>query len=146
MIGFNADEEGRQGNLEAMPNVTYTYPLMNDGHTRDDCEDILNIYGLHPNFPVYMRRGGCRMCFFKTEKEYKAMYFLSHDEFVDVMNFEEAIQDSRGKFYNILGNGKSLRKLSMDCEREKEFMQISDWTELYKSLKKETSCGAFCHR
>lgn len=81
MIGFNADEEGRTGNLELKSNVTYTYPLIDAGLTREDCEDILKLYGLHPNFPVYMLRGGCRMCFFKSEKEYKAMYFLAKDEF-----------------------------------------------------------------
>jgi hypothetical protein len=31
MIGFNYDEQGRTGSLEAMPNVKYTYPLIEDG-------------------------------------------------------------------------------------------------------------------
>jgi hypothetical protein len=31
------------------------------------------IYNLHPNFPAYMLRGGCSMCFYKSEKEYKAL-------------------------------------------------------------------------
>jgi 3'-phosphoadenosine 5'-phosphosulfate sulfotransferase (PAPS reductase)/FAD synthetase len=147
MIGLNADEEAsREGNWGLNENVHYSYPLIADGHTRDDCEEILNVYGLHPNMPVYMRRGGCRMCFFKSEKEYRAMWFLSNIEFLEVQAFEESIQDRRKKFYSIMGNGKSLRQLAAECEQQKSFMAGADWDELYKSLKKETSCGAFCHR
>lgn len=146
MIGFNFDEQGRTGNLQLTANITYTYPLIEDGYTREDCEEVLNKYGLHPNFPVYMGRGGCRMCFFKSKKEYKAMYFLAYEEYLEVQAFEEQIQDKRQKFYSIMGNEISLRQLAIECEREKQFMQQQDWTELYKSLKKETSCGAFCHR
>ena len=146
MVGFNADEDGRTGNLELKANVKYTYPLIEAGLTRDDCEDILKLHDLHPNFPVYMLRGGCRMCFFKSEKEYRAMYHLNKKEFMKMIDFEEWLQDKRLKFHSILSSGKSLRQLAAECEREKAFLQLSDFTELYKSLKKETSCGAFCHR
>jgi len=146
MIGFNADEEGRTGNLELKANVNYTYPLLDAGLSRDDCEEVLKLHGLHPNFPVYMLRGGCRMCFYKSEKEYRAMYHLNKNEFDKMIAFEEGMQDKRLKFYSIMGNGKSLRQLAVECESEKAFLQLSDFTELYKSLKKETSCGAFCHR
>ena len=147
MIGLNLDEENsREGNWGLSKNVTYTYPLIDEGLTRDDCEEILNEHGLHPNMPVYMLRGGCRMCFFKSEKEYKAMYHLAKDEFLEVMAFEEEIQDRRKKFYSIMSSTKSLRQLGIECESEKAFLKDADWTELYKSLKKETSCGAFCHR
>lgn len=146
MIGFNYDEQGRTGSLELAENVTYTYPLIEDGLTRDDCEDILNLHGLHPKFPVYMLRGGCKMCFFKTKKEYKALYFLNKKEFEQVMIFEESLQDKKKKFYSIMSSEQSLRELAIECERERQFLKDADWNELYKSLKKETSCGAFCHR
>jgi len=135
MIGFNYDEQGRTGSLEKMANIKYSYPLIEDGYTRDDCEEILRDYGLHPNFPIYMQRGGCRMCFYKSEKEY-----------IEVMEFEEKIQDRRLKFYSIMGNGKSLRQLANECEMEKAFLKIDDFSDMYKSIKKETSCGAFCNR
>jgi len=145
MIGLNLDEENsREGNWGLNENVRYTYPLIDDGLTRDDCEKILKEHGLHPNMPVYMSRGGCRMCFFKSEKEYRAMYHLAKDEFLEVMAFEEDIQDKRKRFYSIMGNGKSLRQLMV--QEQKERFQFPDIEELYKSLKKETSCGAFCHR
>jgi 3'-phosphoadenosine 5'-phosphosulfate sulfotransferase (PAPS reductase)/FAD synthetase len=146
MIGFNFDEQGRTGNLELLKDVKYKYPLIDDGYTRQDCEEILTSYNLHPKFPVYMTRGGCRMCFFKSQKEYKAMWFLNNKEYLEVQQFEEQIQDRRKKFYSIMGNGKSLRQLAIECEAEKKFMVNADWEDLYKSLKKETSCGAFCHR
>jgi 3'-phosphoadenosine 5'-phosphosulfate sulfotransferase (PAPS reductase)/FAD synthetase len=146
MIGFNADEEGRTGNLELKSNVRYSYPLIDDGYTRSDCDEILREHGLHPNFPVYMLRGGCRMCFYKSEKEYKALYHLNKSEFDKMIDFEEGLQDKRLKFHSILSSGKSLRQLAQQCESEKRFLQMDDFTEMYKSLKKETSCGAFCHR
>jgi 3'-phosphoadenosine 5'-phosphosulfate sulfotransferase (PAPS reductase)/FAD synthetase len=145
MIGLNADEENsREGNWGLKENVKYTYPLIEDGLTREDCEDILNKYNLHPQMPVYMSRGGCRMCFFKSEKEYRAMYHLAKDEFLDIMKFEEEIQDKRKKFYSIMGNGKSLRQIML--EQEHQTLPFEDIREMYKLLKKETSCGAFCHR
>jgi hypothetical protein len=61
-----------------------------------------------------------------------------------VLEFEEKIQDKRKKFYSIMGNGKRLRDLMIDCENEK--LMFPDIEKLYKSLKKEVSCGAFCHR
>lgn len=143
MIGFNADEEGRTGNLELKSNVKYTYPLIENVLTRDDCEDILRLHGLHPNFPVYMLRGGCRMCFFKSEKEYRAMYYLNNAEFQKMIEFEEGMQDKRLKFYSIMSNGKSLKQLAEKCKQELNF----DYEQLYADYKKENkSCGAFCHR
>ena len=43
-----------------------------------------------------------------------------------------------------MGNGKRLRELMEDCKQEK--LMYPEIETLYKSLKKETSCGAFCHR
>jgi len=45
-----------------------------------------------------------------------------------------------------MGNGKSLGQLAKEAESETAFLVKADWEELYKYLKKETSCGAFCHR
>lgn len=72
------------------------------------------------------------------------MYHLAHDEFIEVMEFEKKIQDRRKKFYSIMGNGKSLQQLAEECKSEK--LMFNEIETLYKILKKETSCGAFCHR
>ena len=143
MIGFNSDEEGRTGNLGLKQNVNYTYPLIENGLTRNDCEDLLRQYGMHPNFPVYMLRGGCRMCFFKSEKEYRALYYLNRNEFNKMIEFEESMQDKRLKFYSIMSNGKSLKQLAKQCSESIPF----DYEQIYSEYKKENkSCGAFCHR
>jgi 3'-phosphoadenosine 5'-phosphosulfate sulfotransferase (PAPS reductase)/FAD synthetase len=143
LIGFNYDEQGRTGNLEMKSNVKYAYPLIEDGLTRDDCEDVLKVNSLHPDFPVYMLRGGCRMCFFKSEKEYRAMYHLNRKEFDEVANFEKRIQDNRKKFYSIMGTGKSLEQLAKECKNE----LFSNPADMYDKYKKEAvSCGAFCRR
>jgi 3'-phosphoadenosine 5'-phosphosulfate sulfotransferase (PAPS reductase)/FAD synthetase len=144
MIGLNADEQEREGNWGLTANVKYIYPLQEKQLTRSDCEDILNMHGLHPNFPAYMLRGGCSMCFFKSEKEYKALYYLNKDEFNEMLDFEKSYQDNRKKTYTIMSNGKTLQQLANECEME---MFKSNILDSYKEYKKEgKSCGAFCHR
>lgn len=144
MIGFNADETIREGNHGLKVNVKYSYPLMEAGLNRDDCEDILRLHGLHPEFPVYMLRGGCSMCFYKSEKEYKALYFLNRQEFDEMVDFELRYQDKRQKTYAIMPSGKTLSQLAKECEQE---MFQAHTIEAYNEYKKEgKSCGAFCRR
>lgn len=144
MIGLNADEESREGNWGLKTNVNYTYPLQEKGFTREDCESVLNMYNLHPNFPAYMLRGGCSMCFYKSEKEYKALWYLNREEFDKMVKFEEQYQDKRAKPYGILSSGKTLKQLGQECSME---MFKEDILEVYKAYKKEgKSCGAFCNR
>jgi DNA repair exonuclease SbcCD nuclease subunit len=83
------------------------------------------------------------MCFFKSEKEYKAMYHLNRNEFNEVMEFEKNLQDNRKKFYSIMGNHKSLEQLATECAQE-----MFTPEELYQQLKnqQEKACGAFCRR
>ena len=148
MIGFNADEEpgaDRVGNLAKLKNVKYTYPLFEQEYTREMCEDILHQYGLHPQFPVYMKRGGCKGCFFKSVSEYKAMYFFSRDEFMELLKLEESIQDARKKFFTIAAFQKPLRWVMNACE-----IELLQWGEevyrMYETVKTGKACGAFCQR
>jgi 3'-phosphoadenosine 5'-phosphosulfate sulfotransferase (PAPS reductase)/FAD synthetase len=148
MLGFNADEEPRKvrvGNLEKLKNVQYTYPLYQQGYTREMCEDILHAHGLHPEFPVYMKRGGCIGCIFKSVAEFKAMYFFNKPEFMKVLELEERIQDQRKKFFTISMSQKPMRFIMDQCESE-----LNQWGdqvfEMYRKVKIDQSCGAFCHR
>jgi 3'-phosphoadenosine 5'-phosphosulfate sulfotransferase (PAPS reductase)/FAD synthetase len=144
MIGLNADEEEREGNWGLKTNVKYLYPLQEDGYNRADCEAILDIHGLHPRFPAYMLRGGCSMCFFKSEKEYKALYYLDKEEFNKMVDFEKSYQDSRTKTFSIMSNGKTLEQLATECDAE---MFKDELIEIYQNYNKQgKSCGAFCHR
>jgi len=142
MIGFNLDEEGRTGNLEKILSINYTYPLIEDGYTRKDCEAILEFHGMHPSFPVYMNRGGCKMCFYKSQKEYKAMYYLDNDTFNEIRDLENNIQDKRVKHFSIMQSGKSMKQLEQECKEEITF----DFKQIYKDKESNRSCGAFCHR
>lgn len=144
MIGLNADEESREGNWGLKANVKYTYPLQYKQLSRADCENILRIHNLHPEFPAYMLRGGCSMCFYKSEKEYKALWYLNRTEFNKMLEFEKAYQDERKNTYSIMSNGKTLKQLSNECSNE---MFQEEILEAYREYNKEgKSCGAFCRR
>lgn len=143
LIGFNADETfDREGNYMELSNVHYKYQLADDGLTRGDCEEILLIHNLHPSLPAFMARGGCKYCFFKSEKEYKAMYHLDRETFDEVQQLEEKLQDKRKKFYAIQQNGKPFSVMRQEAASEINF----DWNEVYKEVEKRKPCGVFCHR
>ena len=144
MIGLNFDEQARDGNWGLKSNVKYLYPLQDDGLTRADCEDILRVHDLHPNFPAYMLRGGCSMCFYKSEKEYKALWYLNRDEFNKMVEFETQYQDDRKKTYGIMSNKKTLTQLAQECSNELFQEHILEAYQEYNSEGK--SCGAFCRR
>lgn len=147
LIGLNADEESREGNYEMCPNVTYRYRLQEDGHTRQDCIDILVANDLMPQFPPYMQRGGCAKCPFRTKKEAKAKYFFNKEGFLKDMAFEELLQDERKKFYGINMNFKEgYRALAVECEREIQMYGLDQIKSMYKTVQAHQPCGAFCHR
>lgn len=149
MIGLNADEEpgaDRTGNFMKCKNVNYTYPLFEEGHDRADCEFILNELGLHPNMPVYMARGGCKWCPFKSIKEYKALYFLDRPTFLEGKQMEIKIQDKRKKFFSISMSGKSFEQIENECIQEAALWGEQTIKDLYKEVATSKSCGAFCHR
>lgn len=148
LIGLNADEtpgEIRTGNYEMCDNVNYLYPLHADNIDRDMCEEILHIHGLHPHFQAYMNRGGCKECFFKSKEEYKAMYFLSPSEFMDVKNLEREIQDRRLKPFNILQK-QSMQDIENECLQELKMFPLTELIEGYNKIIKPQNCGAFCRR
>lgn len=149
LIGFNADEEpgaDRTGNLMRCKNVTYRYPLYEDGHTRDDCKALLRQYDLAPDYPVYMARGGCKWCPFKSIREYKAMYFLDRETFEEGRRLEAGIQDRRAKFFALSSSGRSFQSIADECEREAGLLTAHEMRLTYKQIENSPSCGAFCHR
>lgn len=141
MIGLNADED-REGNFGLLADVNYTTPLQRDGYTRQDCIDMLTAHGLKPDFPAYMRRGGCIFCPFKSKKEFAAMVHLSPDEINLVKELEEAVQDKRGKYFRIRDNMPTMAEF---IEREKNNL-LGDLSPYYDAGDQQYSCGVFCHR
>lgn len=141
LIGLNSDE-AREGNFGLKSNVIYRCPLQDDEINRQMCVDILNAAGLAPDFPAYMRRGGCIFCPFKSKKEFKAMVHLSPDEIDLVRVLEEAVQDKRGKYFRIRSNMPVMAKF-IETEKNNLFGDLSPY---YDDSEESYSCGVFCHR
>lgn len=140
-IGLNADEiEQRTGNHGNKPFVNYRYPLAENGLTRSKCEAILKRADLLPQFPAYMKRGGCIGCYYKSRKEYEAMALLNPKEFNQVMELEEEIQDRRKEFFSILEN-KPMRQIKTDVSN-----MLFTPDEIYPVINTASKCGVFCNR
>lgn len=141
MIGLNIDEEdqriGNHGNLQF---ITYSYPLMDNGISRNVCKVILEKAGLLPKFPVFMKRGGCIGCYFKSKKEYTAMAMLKPAIFKIVEDLENDIQDKREGFFSVK-QGISMRQI-----REDALSSLFKPEEIYPVTNDVTKCGVFCHR
>ena len=143
MIGLNADEaDDRDGNHGLQPNVNYTYPLVTAGMDRTDCKELLEAYGLLPDFPPYMDRGGCKFCPFKSKKEYRAMVHFAPGEIEEVRELEEYIQDNRNAYYRIRSNMPRLRDF---ISLEKNNL-IGNLSQFYAADSERKSCAVFCHR
>jgi 3'-phosphoadenosine 5'-phosphosulfate sulfotransferase (PAPS reductase)/FAD synthetase len=141
LIGLNADEE-REGNFGLLSNVQYRCPLQDEGITRDMCVEILTNAGIAPDFPAYMRRGGCIFCPFKSKKEFAAMVHLSPKEINLVRILEEAVQDKRGKYFRIRDNMPSMAEFIKNEENN----LFGDLSPYYDDSEESYSCGVFCHR
>ena len=141
MIGLNADEiEQRTGNHGNKKFVKYSYPLADKNINRYKCKIILWNGGILPQFPVYMQRGGCKGCYYKSEKEYEAMYLLNPEEFKIVEDLENDIQDRRKDFFSIKPN------IRMSQIRKNVSNLIFKPEEIYPVINNATSCGVFCNR
>jgi len=141
MIGLNADEiDQRTGNHGNKKFVIYSYPLADNGITRDGCKIILRKAGLLPQFPAYMKRGGCKGCYYKSKAEYEAMALLDPSDFSEVEQLEENIQDRRQGFFSILPG------IKMSQIRESVSNMIFKPEEIYPVINNATKCGVFCNR
>lgn len=147
-IGLNADEEPgsvRVGNHGKLKNVSYRYPLFEDGYDRTDCENLLKKHGLHPNFQIYMSRGGCKFCFFKSKAEYKALYLLDRPTFQEGWNLEKSVQDRRKKYFSILPN-TTFQAIAAEVENELATWGMDEVLGFYRKSAETKTCGVFCHR
>jgi len=143
MIGLNANEADRRGNHGLRENVTYSYPLIDLGVTREDCIGVLKEYDLEPRLPIYMKRGGCVGCFFKSKQEFRAMVHLAREQIEGVAELEQAIQDKRGTHYGVRDGIQNMREFI-----DEEANALFGPDDLYpnKTVDVQTPCGVFCHR
>lgn len=141
MIGLNADEiDQRTGNHGNKKFVKYSYPLADNKINRAMCINILESVGLNPQFPAYMKRGGCIGCYYKSRKEYEAMALLNPEEFKIVEDLENEIQDKRDDFFSIK-EGIKMKEI-----RESVSNILFSPDEIYPALNNATKCGVFCNR
>jgi PP-loop superfamily ATP-utilizing enzyme len=144
MIGLNADEVGqRTGAHGLIPFVKYSYPLVDNGLNRSACIAILKKVGLYPEFPPYMKRGGCIGCYYKSDKEYLAMAAINPEEFKKVQDIEEELNEyftTRNKFFSI----KPTKKMA-DIKQE-ALSSLFKPEEVYATINDATKCGVFCNR
>ncbi len=144
MIGLNADEVGqRTGAHGLLPFVKYSYPLADNGLTRAACISILKRVNLYPEFPPYMKRGGCIGCYYKSDKEYLAMASLNPCEFKIVQDIEEELNEYfniRKKFFSIRPT-KRMRDI-----KEEALTSLFNPEEVYATINDVTQCGVFCNR
>ena len=142
MIGLNAEEaEKRTGNFGLQKGVTYSYPLLELGINRAACVAFLKDLGLLPQFPEYMKRGGCVGCFYKSKREYAAMAKQSPAEADSIAELEELIQDERGKYYAVRDGIKNMRKFIAQARAQQEF----EFNQTDEMVVPE-ACGVFCRR
>lgn len=142
MIGLNSDEADlRTGNYGLLPFVNYSYPLLENGISRQMCLQILDSAGINPKFPPYMQRGGCKFCYYKSKKEYEAMAILNEKEYDEVANLEAEIQDKRDKFFHIISSIPNLRDF-----KAKAKSVLFKPEEIYPTINNATKCGIFCNR
>lgn len=141
MIGLRADEPLRIGNLTDIEGVSIKYPLRGLGFTRNDCVEICKRHSLIPNYPPYMKRGGCKGCYFKSKSEVKAMSVLAPQILDELQDMEESIQDDRSQFFYMFSNIKcSIR----DFRKQ---LPLFDLTEVYENeIVDPDACGLFCNR
>jgi hypothetical protein len=148
MIGLNYDEiEKRTGNHGNKAFVNYKYPLAENKLTREACISILKKVNLYPDFPAYMKRGGCIGCFYKSKKEYEAMALLNPSEFKIVEDLETELQtivnegkEKRHRYYSILFN------ITMKEIREYAEATLFKPEDVYAVVNDATKCGVFCNR
>lgn len=141
LIGLRADEPERKGNLSEIEGLSIKYPLREMGLTRDDCIAVCEENNLLPKYPIYMKRGGCRGCYFKSKYELKAMNDLRPHSLDELQELEESIQDNRARFFYMFPNLKcSIR----DFRKQ---LPLLDVKELYQTdLADNDPCGLFCNR
>ena len=150
MIGLNHEERDREGN-HGLEGVSIEYPLQDLNMTRQMCIDLLKEYDLEPRLPVYMKRGGCIYCPYKSRKEYIAMCHLAPDTMNKLIDIETTVNKrerngkKRKKFWaaaNAVPEGfKKLMENEMD-----QAMFAPDEMYGHEPEVINTSCGVFCNR
>jgi hypothetical protein len=146
MIGLNADETDRS--VVPAEGITFEYPLQDLGMTRQRCVMILREYDLEPRLPVYMRRGGCEFCFYKSRKEYAAIAHLNPELAKKLADFEDevtATQLDRKTPWTMVQEIPEGFRAFFDNEQRTSLFNAEEMYAQQPNVS-ESPCGVFCHR
>jgi hypothetical protein len=146
MIGLNADESDRTGSYP-IEGVSFEYPLQDLGLNRQKCIALLREYGLEPKLPVYMRRGGCEFCFYKSRKEYAAIAHLAPELAEKLADFEDEVNANR----SARSDWSVVRQIPegfREFFKQEQAQSLFNAEEMYgfQPEVSESPCGVFCHR
>jgi hypothetical protein len=145
MIGLNADELDRTG-AYPIDGIAFEYPLQDLSLNRDACVALLRKYDLEPRLPVYMRRGGCKFCFYKSRKEYAAIAHLDPALSEELAEFEDSINGDRyGKDWTMVKDIPEGFRSFFEQERSASLFEPEEMYAQQPNVS-ESPCGVFCHR
>lgn len=141
-VGLRADEPERIGNITKKYIVRY--PLRELSMDRRTVEEVCRRYGLLPQYPPFMLRGGCMGCFYKRRSEVIAMFHLAPAIYWQLAELEEEVQDERGQFFYMFTNiGCGLKAFAQRIQAQ---MLMFSLEELYPTTLDPAPCGIFCNR
>lgn len=139
LIGLRVDEKQRVGNT-GLTGIHIRYPLQEMRYGLDDVLRLCLENGLLPRYPVYMMRGGCKGCFYKSKKEIEAMDALVPHVLDELQALEEGVQDERGRFFYI------FPALGCSISNFRSQGVLFDTKPYFVESSMDTYCGLFCRK
>jgi len=120
-VGIRADEPHRTGYISTKPNITTSFPFIEDGLRHKDIMRILKDSGLGlPEYYKWRSRSGCYFCFFQQRREWVGLLENHKDLFKKASAFEKTDSETRESFTWM--QGESLEQLA-DPKRIAEIKQ-----------------------
>jgi hypothetical protein len=111
-IAMRADESERKGYISTKPNITPTYPFIDEGVTRSDVLTLLGESGLGlPAYYAWRSRSGCCFCFFQQKIEWIGLLENHPDLYERAMAMEWPDRATGRKF--TWSDHESLAELKM---------------------------------
>ena len=101
-IGIRADES-RGGYISHKPNITATYPFVEDGIVKADVFRILSTSVGVPEYYKWRSRSGCYFCFFQRRDEWVGLARNHPDLFEKAKEYEKVDERSGRRFTWVKG-------------------------------------------
>lgn len=118
-VGIRADEPQRKGYISNKPNITTTFPFVEDNIRLEDVEKLLKESGLGmPDYYQWRSRSGCYFCFYQQKREWIGLKEHHPDLFEKAKEFEK-FDPETGERYT-WNQGESLDELAARADEIKE--------------------------